>query len=145
MNKNDHDELIVAKSYFESYQAYKRLYNAALESYKLIMNELNGIKGIQYDKDVHITVSELQKELRRHDLTEKKEKALLEMSRLLMHIRYVENLISLMEDAEKEIIIAHYLDNKNQDEIAKEKGLSQMQIRTKINNILLKAIRKSKT
>lgn len=112
------------KNELGNYNYYCNMLSRLEERLDETVYELEGVKGIRYDKAPSRPNMKLIN-ARKHDLSDKIEKLENEISRISNQVFYIENVLSLMENQEvRKAIIDVYINNKTILQICEDYNLS---------------------
>lgn len=132
------DELYVLKADFRAYNANLRLYQAAKQTYEKIVYEMQGLKGVSWDKIGR--KESLDDSSRVIALLEAKERAEKEMHKYWIRLDAVLTCLHALPDDDREMLTEYFIDGRSTAEMAEKHACTAKQFERKVNAAILLGI-----
>ena len=125
------DELYILKSDFRAYNANYRLYQAAKQSYEKIVYEMQGLKGVSWDKiGRRESLDESSKVVA---MLEAKDRAEHEMMKYWIRLDAVLTCLNAVPTEDREMLMEYFIDGRSTAEMAEKHGCTAKQFERKVN------------
>lgn len=134
------DELYVMKADFRAYNANHRLYQAAKQTYEKIIYEMQGLKGVSWDKIGR--QESLNESSRVIALLDAKERAEKEMVKYWIRLDAVLTVLNAVPDDDREMLTEYFIDGRPTAEMAEKHCCTPKQFERKINAAISFGMRK---